>query len=85
MQVTRTFQLIPGLWGVGGDTGTVSALGTIRRTGNGFAFRGPGTADGNAARRELLEKAGIEPHLWERDGFASIEAAVAYLNEKLAA
>lgn len=85
MQVTRTLQMVPGIWSVGADTGTVSALGTIRQTTSGFAFHGQGMAAGNGARRELLEKAGIEPHLWERGGFASIEDAVAYLNEKLAA
>ena len=83
MQVTKVHQLIPGIWSVGADTGTVAALGTIRQTASGFAFRGQGAATSKA--RNELALAGIRSHEWARDGFASIEDAVAYLNERLAA
>lgn len=76
--------ILPGtIWAASADIGTVSALGRIVRRPNGFAFVGQ-PEPGNA-RCELKSKAGIEPHLWEMDGFQTVDSVVSYLSDHLRA
>lgn len=87
MTVTVTaIPVLPGrIWAASADVGTVSALGRIVLRANGFAFVGQpedGATKGSA-RRELKCKAGLEPHLWEMDGFPTLDSVVAYLSEHL--
>ena len=68
--MTKLTQMIPGMFCVHGNLGTVAALGTVRRMPNGFSFF-PQPAGSNAERE--LAQAGY--HGRRLDGFTTAEAA----------
>lgn len=77
MQV-EFLELIPNtIWVAGGNTGTIAALGHVRRSANGFAFA-PATGKG----LNELQMAGFDPTPWAADGFSSLSDVAEYLSEK---
>ena len=68
--MTKLTQMIPGMFCVHSDLGTVAALGTVRKMADGFSFF-PQPAGSNAERE--LAQTGY--HGRRLDGFATAQAA----------